>query len=221
MDFCNDSSLASASESSSDGRSIPESAEAALVRRLRAGEPGAFEEMVRVHGEHLLAVARAYLRQEADAEDAVQEALLRAFSCFHQFKEESRLSTWLHRIVVNAALMSRRSRSRKREVFLEHDEVLGVVALRGSADGDDPAEHAMRTGTADAWRVAEHIRALPECHQSVIELRLIQHRSTTDAARELDITPAALKTKLHRAKAGLHRVISQDGRLAHRRTSLN
>jgi RNA polymerase sigma-70 factor (ECF subfamily) len=171
--------------------------------------------MVRLHGAHLMAVARQYLPQDADAEDAVQEALLKAFTCFHQFKEESRLSTWLHRIVVNAALMNRRSRSRKREQLVGHDEMVGAVAVRASSDREDPSERVMHSPIQDARLVAEHMQQLPGCHRTVMELRLIQHRSNADAARELGVTPAALKTMLHRAKSRIHKSLAQDARLAH------
>ncbi len=210
MDLANQTTLTLAPATDASWQAASEDGEAALVRRLRTGEPEAFAEMVRVHSGHLMAVARGYLGQEADAEDAVQEALLKAFSCFHQFKGESLLSTWLHRIVVNAALMNRRSRSRKRERLFENDEAVGTVALQIDPRCDDPAERALHSSIHDARLVADHIRRLPECHRTVMELRLIQHRSTADAARELGLTPAALKTKLHRAKAGLHRALAHD-----------
>src|SRR6187402_1825192 len=88
----------------------PASPDAALLEALRSGEPGAFEQLVRTHGGRLLAVARRLLGNEEDARDAVQEAFLNAFRGIDRFEGGSLLSTWLHRITVNVALMKLRTR---------------------------------------------------------------------------------------------------------------
>jgi RNA polymerase sigma-70 factor (ECF subfamily) len=93
--------------------------EADLVARLRAGSDAAYEELVRAQGARLLAVARRLLRSEEDARDAVQDAFISAFRAIDRFEGGSRLSTWLHRIVVNAALMKLRSQQRKPETSIE------------------------------------------------------------------------------------------------------
>ena len=93
----------------------PLDADATLVDRLRAGDPQAFETLVREHGGRMLAVARRVVSVEDDARDVVQEALLSAFRSIRSFEGTARLSTWLHRIVVNAGLMKLRSRRRRRE----------------------------------------------------------------------------------------------------------
>ena len=89
-----------------------------LVARLRAGDDDAFETLVRRHGGRMLAVARRYLGEE-DARDAVQEAFLSAFKAIDRFDGRARLGTWLHRIVVNSALMRLRRPSMQREESLE------------------------------------------------------------------------------------------------------
>src|SRR5258707_818341 len=80
-------------------------AEATLIARLKAGEEAAFEELVRRHGPRMYAVARRYLPQEADAQDALQEALLCAYRGIGTFAGGSRLDTWLYRVTVNSSLM--------------------------------------------------------------------------------------------------------------------
>src|SRR5262245_65193359 len=90
-------------------------AEAALVAGLRAGVAAAYEEMVRSHLPRMLATARRVLGNEEDARDAVQDAFLSAFRALNSFEGQSRLSTWLHRIAVNAALMKLRSKRRRPE----------------------------------------------------------------------------------------------------------
>jgi RNA polymerase sigma-70 factor, ECF subfamily len=94
-------------------------ADAMLLERLRRGEEAAYEELVRTEGRRLRAVARRLLRNEEDAQDAVQQALLSAFRALPAFNGESRLTTWLHRIVTNAALMKLRARGRKPEESIE------------------------------------------------------------------------------------------------------
>jgi RNA polymerase sigma factor (sigma-70 family) len=93
-------------------RSAPLNENASLVERLRNGDDEAFEEMVRKYGGRLLATARRYLRSDDDACDCLQDAFLRAFKSINTFKGDAQLSTWLHRIVVNSALMHLRSKRR-------------------------------------------------------------------------------------------------------------
>src|SRR5260221_5318996 len=83
--------------------------ESALIARLRAGDEQAFEILVRTFGGRLLAVARRFVRNDEDAKDIVQSAYLSAFRALDQFEGACQLSTWLHRIVVNTALMKLRS----------------------------------------------------------------------------------------------------------------
>ena len=93
--------------------------EAELVLALRAGDSAAYERLVRTYGNWLLAVARRILHNEEDARDAVQEAFLSAFRGLAKFDGASRLSTWLHRIAINAALMRLRSKRRRPEASLD------------------------------------------------------------------------------------------------------
>src|SRR3990172_9044286 len=122
-------------------------AEHSLVLRLRAGGDAALSELVRENGGRLLAVARRLLRSEEDARDAVQEAFLNAFRGIERFDGAARLSTWLHRIVINACLMKLRTRGRKPEQPIE--ELLPRFYADGHpidpgppwrTDGPDPAE---------------------------------------------------------------------------------
>ena len=96
--------------------------EVGLVARLRAGDESAYAELVRAQGPRMLAVARRLLRSDDDAADAVQEAFISAFRAIGNFEGGAKLSTWLHRIVVNAALMRLRNRARRPEVSI--DELL-------------------------------------------------------------------------------------------------
>ena len=93
--------------------------EATLIAQLRAGDEAAFEQVVRQYGGRLLAVARRIVGSEEDARDVVQDAFLNAFKSLDRFEGNAKLSTWLHRIAVNAALMKLRTRKRKPEQSIE------------------------------------------------------------------------------------------------------
>ena len=98
---------------------VDSTAEARLVARLKAGDQEAYEEVVRSLGGRMLAVARRFLNDEDAARDAVQDAFLSAFRGIQRFDAQAQLSTWLHRIVVNAALMRIRTRQRRPEQSIE------------------------------------------------------------------------------------------------------
>lgn len=103
----------------SSNRAVAETSEEALLAALRAGEDVAFTAFAHQHAGPMLAVARRIVGNEEDARDALQEAFLSAFKAIKTFEGGSRLSTWLHRIVVNAALMKLRSRKRAQERSIE------------------------------------------------------------------------------------------------------
>ena len=106
------------SDSSNPPLAAPRPDEASLVERLRNGDEDAFEELVRSQAGRMLAVARRFLSEE-EAQDAVQDAFLNVTKSIGSFRGNARLSTWLHRIVVNASLMRIRTRKRKPEESIE------------------------------------------------------------------------------------------------------
>jgi RNA polymerase sigma-70 factor, ECF subfamily len=179
--------------------------EVEFLRRLRAGEDTAYEELVRRYGHHLLAVARRLLRREEDAQDALQEGFMAAFKSLPQFRGTSSLSTWLHRIVLNAALMKLRSGSRRPEASIEEwlpvfdetgHQVVPLSAWNVSAE----------TALLDAEkrrRVRAAIESLPITYRSVLTLRDIEDLDTRTVADLLGITPMAVKLRLHRARQAL------------------
>src|SRR5918993_1410367 len=179
--------------------------EEALLAGLRAGDEGAYELMVRSYGGRLLAVAKRILRNEEDARDAVQTAYLLAFRSLHRFEGGSRLSTWLHRIVVNTALMRLRSRRRRPEESIE--PLLPVYLddghhARRYCEDDLPADALIeREETRAAVRAG--IDQLPERYRTILILRDIEDVTTSEVAASLDISPNAVKIRLHRARQAL------------------
>jgi RNA polymerase sigma-70 factor, ECF subfamily len=179
--------------------------EQALVAALRTGQEWAFEIVVRVFGGRLLAVARRITRNEEDARDAVQSAYLSAFKSLDGFEGDCQLSTWLHRIVVNMALMRLRSRRRKPE------EPIDALLPSFKEDGHHVEQFAEWSAPADMLlerqetraRVRACIDALPDPYREVLVLRDIEELSTDEVARMLSITKTAVKVRLHRARQAL------------------
>lgn len=188
---------------------VYESAERMLVAGLRAKDTAAYETLVRTHGGQMLAVARRMMRCEQDADDAWQEALLCVFRKVEMFEENARLSTWLHRITVNACLMKLRSKRRRHEVeideFLPTFDDTGRHAERVSSWEDSPASDA------EASEVRQRVRAcidqLPDTYRTVLLLRDIEEMDTDEVARLLGCTSNCVKTRLHRARQALRTLL--------------
>jgi RNA polymerase sigma-70 factor (ECF subfamily) len=179
-------------------------AERALLQRLCAGDEDAFEEMVRQYSGRLLAVARRLLGRDEDAQDALQDAMLSAYRALKTFRGDCQLSTWLHRIVVNAALMRMRSKRRAPEVAI--DDLLPVF----QADGHHAATFRPWTDVERALSVKETraaVRAaidrLPPTYRTVLLLRDIEELDTAEVAKALGVTTNAVKVRLHRARQAL------------------
>lgn len=183
----------------------PAQDEAAWVAALRAGEEHAFEKLVRAYSGRMLAVARRMLQNESDAQDAVQEAFLSSFRAIDRFQGGSRLSTWLHRIVVNAALMKLRSRQRRPEDPIE--ELLPKFLedghpVRPAVEWKESAQSALERAELRA-AVRTSIDRLPESYRTVLLLRDIEELDTQETARLLELSPNAVKIRLHRARQAL------------------
>jgi RNA polymerase sigma-70 factor (ECF subfamily) len=181
-----------------------------LLARLRAGDDGAYEELVRAYSPRLLAVARRIVGNDEEARDVIQDAFLNAFRSLRTFHGDARLSTWLHRIVVNSALMKLRTRRRKPEESIE--PLLpafladGHYAEKFSSWGERADEALSRTETQELVR--SRIDQLPESFRTVLVLRDIEGLDTEETARVLDTTPNAVKIRLHRARAALRTLLA-------------
>lgn len=179
--------------------------EAALLQGLRAGDNRAYERLVRTHAGQLLATARRIVQNEEDASDAVQEAFLSAFRSLDSFAGHSRLGTWLHRIVINAALNKLRRRQRKPERSI--DSLLPAFLDDGHAanpavEWRESSESALQRQETRAL-VRASIDMLPEIYRTVLMLRDIEGLETDETAQLLGVTGAVVKTRLHRARQAL------------------
>ncbi|HUR82406.1 MAG TPA: sigma-70 family RNA polymerase sigma factor [Thermoanaerobaculia bacterium] len=184
-------------------------ADAALIAQLRGGDPAAFETLVRRYMAVLLRVARRFMRSEEDARDAVQDAFISAFRSIGSFAANAQLSTWLHRIVINACLMRLRTQRRHPEEDIEE------YLPRFREDGHQlpPSEQWVETAETILEReelrgvVRSAIDKLPDTYREVLLLRDLEELSTEEAAEALHVTPNAVKVRLHRARQALRTLL--------------
>jgi RNA polymerase sigma-70 factor (ECF subfamily) len=184
-----------------------------LVGHLKARDERAFETMVHRYTNQMLATARRVLGSEHDAQDAVQQAFISVFRAIPGFNAEARLSTWLHKIVVNAALAQLRSRHRRvPELLLEHLRT-ECDALDEQAGGSSWVTHGGEQAMADQ-ETREMVRTcidqLPESYRAVLFLRDIQELDTAEVAKRLAISPNAIKIRLHRGRQVLKTLVRQE-----------
>ncbi len=185
----------------------PTASDAELVERLKAGDDAAYETLVRVHGPRMLSVARRYFPQEADAQDALQDAFLHVVKGIHTFEGQSKLSTWLHRVVANAALMRIRSRTRRPE------EPTAPPALQGLADGRmsarpwDLTPSAILSDKDLRDRVRSCVDRLPEGYRIVVCLKDIQGIDVDEVGRLLGLTRSTVRIRLHRGRQALREML--------------
>ena len=187
--------------------------EAELVAELKAGSARGYERLVRTFGPAMRAVTRRMLKNDEDADDALQEAFLAAFRAIERFEARSALGTWLHRIAVNAALMKLRARqargredgSEELEELLPRFVGLGVFASAQRAWGELPEDPLVRTELCGAVRTA--IESLPEPYRVALLLRDIEELSNEELAEALGVTVNAAKIRVHRARQALRTLL--------------
>jgi RNA polymerase sigma-70 factor (ECF subfamily) len=169
--------------------------EAALVERLRAGEPLAFEELVRRYQHRVFGVAVRMLRNTAEAEEAAQEVFLRVYRAVDEFRGEARLSTWLYAITSRVCLT--RLGSGERRLVREGEETLTRLA-NGEAT---PGAALERSELAAALHRA--IAELPEERRIVVVLRDLEGLAYEEIAGALDLPLGTVRSRLHRARMDL------------------
>lgn len=158
----------------------------------------------------MLAVARRLLRSEDDARDAVQEAFLSALKSIDGYAGEARISTWLHRIVVNAALMKLRTRKRRPERSIE--ELLPTYLPDGHQAQPPSTWRSSASRELESAETRKLVRSkideLPEAYRTVLLLRDIEELDTEETARLLSSSVNAVKTRLHRARQALRTLLA-------------
>lgn len=185
---------------------LPEDRE--LARRALARDAEAFRAIIRRHNRKLYRLARSIIRNDAEAEDIVQETYVTAFARLESFRGDASLATWLSRIAINEALG--RLRKRRRQAALIADEPAGdthVIPFPLNAGSIDP-ERTMAQRQILAL-VEEATDALPDVYRTVFVARVIEGLSLEQTADLLAIKPQTVKTRLHRARALVRRRLDE------------
>jgi RNA polymerase sigma-70 factor (ECF subfamily) len=195
-------------EAASLGEPAQQLDEQSLIRRIRAGEHELFYELIRPYERRVYAAAFAILRNEADAEDAAQEAVLKAFKNIRQFRAEARFSTWLIQITINEARMRRRKEHADvMQPMVDQQDEEGNYIPRDFADWREiPSETLERKEVRE--KLAEALASLGEKYRDVFVLRDMQQLSIEDTAKALRISAASVKTRLLRARLMLRDLLA-------------
>lgn len=187
-------------------REAPTDSDIELARRIARGDTRAFELLMRRYNRVLFRTARAILRDDGWAEDALQEAYLRAYGAIGEFRGESKLSTWLIRIVANEALARRRKDARRAEVMPIHGG--DAAELETPMQEDGPQQMAER---GEVRRMLEaKIDRLPDSYRAVFVLRALEELSVEETAAALGIPEATVRSRFFRARGQLRDAISRE-----------
>jgi RNA polymerase sigma-70 factor, ECF subfamily len=172
-----------------------------VVARVLSGETALFEILMRRYNQRLYRVSRVILRDDAEAEDVMQDAYVRAYEHLDQFAGKAAFATWLTRIAIHEALARKRRRGRHEELDALPMNGESMSIMKSSAPGPED-----QTATAQARELLEQaIERLPENYRTVVVLREVEEMSVADTAASLGVSEAVIKTRLHRAHAMLRK----------------
>jgi RNA polymerase sigma-70 factor (ECF subfamily) len=185
-----------------------------LARLAASGDGHAFEAIMRRHNRLLFRAARSVLKSDAEAEDALQEAYLRAWRALSTFRAESKLATWLVRIVINEALG--RLRARPGQVIPLGASVDADAPAAAELVEDDPDRRPDRMAMRGEIRRLMEVRIdlLPEVFRTVFVLRAVEELSVEEVAVALDLPEVTVRTRFFRARGLLREGLSRDVDLA-------
>ena len=194
----------------------PNAPDAELAARAGRGDTAAFEALMRRHNRTLFRTARAILRDDAEAEDALQEAYLQAYHALPRFRAEARFTTWMVRIVANEALMRLRKETRRAQIvpMQSADATPGLEELADTTmENNRPEPSAER---AEMRRLLERqIDLLPDAYRTVFMLRAVEELPAEEVAAVLQIPEATVRTRFFRARSLLREALAQQIDLAY------
>jgi RNA polymerase sigma-70 factor, ECF subfamily len=173
-----------------------------VVTRVLAGDTALYELLMRRHNQRLYRVARAILRDDAEAEDVMQDAYVRAYQNLASFEGRAKFATWLTRIAVHEALA--RSRKRNRFQSLDNQEGSNGDLMNSATSSDRSPEQG--TYDRELSSVLENaVLTLSDEYRLVFMLRDVEGMTTEETAQSLNLTPENVKVRLHRAHAKLRK----------------
>ena len=184
--------------------------DADLVPYVAAGDEAAIRLLMRRHNQKLFRTARSILRDDAEAEDALQEAYLSALRAIGTFRADAKLSTWLVRIVTNEAL-GRLRRTRRGAEIIVLDADIDIESRRPMPTDESAAQPEREAGRAEARAIIERkIDELPDAFRAVFVLRAIEEMGTEEIAASLGIPEATVRTRFFRARALLRESLARE-----------
>jgi RNA polymerase sigma-70 factor (ECF subfamily) len=189
--------------------------DAELAACAAQGDTQAFARIMRRHNQLLFRSARSILHSDADTEDALQDAYLRAWRAIGSFREEAKLSTWLVRIVINEALGRLRRRGAQ-VIPLDGHADTGDDDARDTQLADDPDRQPERLAMREDLRrlMERRIDRLPDAYRTVFVLRAVQELSVGETAEALQLPEATVRLRFFRARSLLRESLSRDIDLA-------
>lgn len=187
-----------------------------IARRIVAGDRAAFELLMRRHNRRLYRLARATLRNDAEAEDALQDAYLHAYRSMSQFRGEAQLSTWLSRLVLNECFARIRRSARRQNVIPIVDAPDWVEQAEAMTSHDNSAPDDALARSQVRALLERKLDALPELFRIVFVLRSIEEMTVEETAQCLDIPEATVRSRHFRARGMLRESLAQAFDLAER-----
>jgi RNA polymerase sigma-70 factor (ECF subfamily) len=182
-----------------------------LLQRFRQGDPEAMNDLVNQYEQRLYNFGLRMCGQKEDAEDIIQDTFLSAFRYLDSFREETRLKNWLFKIAANACFRKRRKKKCEPDRELSLEDMVPGEGAAGQYDipdwDSDPSKHLLRGELKHV--IDEAVLALPPMYRMVFNLRDMEGFSTEETASIMDLTPQAIKTRLHRARLFLRKTISE------------
>lgn len=186
-------------------------AEKKLLQSFRQGDPEAMQAIVNYYERSLYNFGLRICGQKQDAEDILQDTFLSAFRSLQDFRGESSLKTWLFKIAAHACFKKRRKKKCEPDYELSLESLLPASQEQGEYDipdlSTDPSKSLLDSELKNI--ILEGMQALPPIYRMVFNLRDLEGFSTEQTAQIMDLTPQAIKTRLHRARLFLRKTISE------------
>src|SRR5215472_3993581 len=192
-----------------DTRALTAHDDATLLSRVARGDRAAFEILMRRYNRRLYRLARASLRDDAEAKDALQDAYLNAYRAMGSFRGDSTLSTWLSRLVLNECGMRQRRSARRRDIIPLISSEASMAETESVADVAEGPDHAAAR-TQMRSILESKVSGLPEALRVVFVLRSVEELSVAETAETLGITQETVRLRHFRSKGLLREALARE-----------